>query len=108
MLGRLGLDLTGRTDIRQPGYMDKEYILATHLIAKLPQRFQERLRLDVADRPPDLHNDNIRLRLFGNSRHPAFDLVCDVGNHLNRPAQEISPSFLADNFRVDLPAGEVA
>src|SRR5215212_9208425 len=108
MLRGLGLDLAGRPNIRQPGHMDEKYVLTTHLIAELPQRFKERLRLDVAHRSPNLNDHHVPLRLFGNSGDPALDLVGDMRDHLDRPTEEITTAFLANDLRVDLPAGEVA
>src|SRR5215211_4288658 len=38
----------------------------------------------------------------------ALDLVRDVRNHLDRPAQKIAAALLADDLGVHLSAGEVA
>src|SRR5215207_1527781 len=108
MLCGFGLDLAGCADVWKPCHMDEEYILASHLIAELPQRFKEGLRLDVAHCPTNFNDDHIRFRLFCNSSHPALDLVCDMWDYLNRPTEEITAAFLADDLRVHLPAGEVA
>src|SRR5512143_1613819 len=88
--------------------MDKKYVLASNFIAHLSQRFQKRLRFNVTNGATNLYDHNICACLFRNSCHPALDLIRDMGNHLNRPAEEIAAAFLADDFRVHLSAGEVA
>src|SRR5215207_2691676 len=108
MLRRFGLELACCADIRQPRHMDKEYVLAPHLIAKLPQRFEEGLRLNIPNRTPDLHNDHVGARLLGDPCYPALDLVCNMRDHLDRPTEKIAAAFLADDVRVDLSAGEIA
>ncbi len=108
VLGGLGLDLAGRADVGQPGHVDEKHILAPDLVAQLAQRFQEWLGLDVAHRPADLHDDHIRLGLLANPGHAALDLVGDVRDHLDGPAQEIAAALLADDLGIHLSAGEVA
>src|SRR5215211_5634620 len=108
MLRGLGLDLASGPNIGQPGHMDEKYVLASDFIPKLPQCFKERLGLDVAHRSPDLNDHDVCLRLLGNSSDPALDLVGDMSYHLDRPTEEITTAFLANDLRVDLPACEVA
>src|SRR5215211_4758683 len=103
MLRGLRLDLAGRADIRQPGHVDEEYVLAPDLIAKLSQRLQERLRLDVTDRATDLHDNHVRVRFFGDAGDAAFNLVRDVRDDLDRAAEKVTAALLANDLGVDLP-----
>ena len=59
MLGRLGLQLAGRRDVRHQGQVDVDGIVARQVVAELADRLQERHRLDVADRAADLADDEV-------------------------------------------------
>ncbi len=108
VLGGLGLHFARRADGRQPGDMHEQAVLASHLVAELAQRFEERLRLDVADRAADLQDDDLRARLLGGQPDPTLDLVGDVGDDLDGAAQVVAAPLLRDDLGVDLPSGEVA
>ncbi len=54
VLGRLGLDLAGRGDVRHQREVNVADIVASHLDPHLADRFEERQRLDVADGAADL------------------------------------------------------
>src|SRR5262245_60540735 len=108
MLCWFGLDLAGRADIGQPGHMDEEHVLAADFIAELPQGFKEWLRLDIADCPADLNDHHVCASLFCDSRDSTLDLVCDVRDHLNRPTEEITAAFLANDFCINLSTCKVA
>ena len=69
---------------------------------------QETAELDIANRAADFDQYHFCAGFFRHQPDPAFDLVCDVWDHLNRPAQEIAAAFLADDLGVNLSAGEVA
>ena len=59
MLGRLGLQLTGRADIGHQGQVDEEAALRPHLVRQLAQRLEEGQQLDVADGAADLDQDEV-------------------------------------------------
>src|SRR5690242_9783472 len=107
MLCRFSLDFACGADLRQPCDVDKEYILASYFVAHLSQRFQEWLRFDIPDGSTDFYDHDIRTCLFGDSCHATFDLIGDMGNHLNCSAEEIPAALFADDLRVHLSAGEV-
>jgi hypothetical protein len=86
----------------------KKYIFTPDLVAQLPQGLHKWLRLDVTDRAADLDQHDFRPGLLGYQSHPALDLVGDVRDHLDGAAQVIAVPFLLDDFRVDLPGGEIA
>src|SRR3989304_2023483 len=108
MLGRLGLDLARRADVWKPRHVDEEHIFPSHFIAELSQHFKEGLRLNITDRPSPFNDAHIGAGLLADGCDPPLDLVCDVRDDLDRPAEEIAAAFLADDLRIHLPAGEVA
>src|SRR6185295_13243134 len=59
VLRRLGLELAGRGNERHQREMREQRALFAELVADLPDRFQERQALDVADRAADLDQDEI-------------------------------------------------
>ena len=59
MLGRLGLHLAGRADMRQQRDMDIQHIVAADILAHLANGLQERQALDIADRAADLDDHHI-------------------------------------------------
>ena len=61
VLGRLGLELTGRPDVGQQRDMQEEAVVTADLVPDLADRLEERLRLDVADRAADLGDDDVDL-----------------------------------------------
>ena len=71
--------------------MDEEHVLAPDLVADLPQGFEKRLRLDIAHGPADLDENHLRAGGLRHQAHAAFDLVGDVRDNLNRPAEVINP-----------------
>ncbi len=74
----------------------------------MAQGLEEWLGLDVADRPADLHEDDLGPGLLCDQPDAALDLVGDVRDHLDRAAEEIAAPLLLDDLGIDLPAGEVA
>ena len=105
VLGRLGLDLAGRGDVRHQRQVDVAGVVAPEFDAHLADRLEERQRLDVADRAADLDDGD-----FGVARAAAdeeLDLVGDVRNHLHRAAEIIAAALLLDDALVDLAGGEV-
>ena len=95
VLRGLGLELAGRLEKQHERDMEIEHVLGTHLAPELPDRLEERQRLDVSDRSSDLADHNV-----GRSRHRArpdtrLDLVRDVRNHLDGRAQELALALLA-------------
>jgi hypothetical protein len=64
------------------------------------------LALDVAHGAADLDDGHI-LVVFGHAQDGPLDLVGDVGNDLDRPAQVIAPPLLLDDAEIDLARGEV-
>ena len=59
VLGRLGLLLARRPEVRHEGDVDVADVVAADVLAELPDRLEEREDLDVADRAADLGDDDV-------------------------------------------------
>ena len=59
VLGRLGLDLARRGDVGHQRQVDVADVVAAELQAHLPDRLEERQRLDVAHRAADLDDRHV-------------------------------------------------
>ena len=60
VLGRLGLQFAGRREVRDERDVQEEAVVAADIVAHLAGGFEERQRLDVADRPADLGDHDVR------------------------------------------------
>src|SRR3989304_9412182 len=101
MLGGLGFEFIGRTDMGQPGDMHINTVLTPYIAAHLAQGFQERQRFDIADGAADLYQDDLRPGCFRYQPDAAFDLVCYVRGDLDRPAEILSSAILVDHLSID-------
>jgi hypothetical protein len=89
--------------------VDEHAVRAADLVAHLPDRLEERQRLDVTDRAAHLGDDDVD-RTVDALAHPPdarLDLVGDVRDDLHRVAQVVAAALLGDDRRVDLAGGEV-
>ncbi len=111
VLGRLGLQLAGRTDVGHQRDVDEEAVVAADVVAGLPGGLEERQRLDVADGAADLGDHDVdALPTIGSRAHgedPLLDLVGDVRDHLHGVAEVVAAALLGDHRRVDLPGRHV-
>src|SRR5262249_9476336 len=110
VLGRLGLQLTGRGQVGHQRHVQVEAVVPADLVAYLPDGFEERQRLDVADRTPDLGDHHVRRATVvvrrGHRPDPGLDLVGDVWDHLDRFAQVFPAPLLGDHRGANLPGGD--
>ena len=106
VLGRLGLQLAGRTDVRDERDVQEEAVVAADVVADLTGGLQERQRLDVADRAADLGDDHVDVGR-AHRPDPVLDLVGDVRDHLDGVAEVVAAALLGDDARVDLPRRDV-
>ena len=90
VLGRLGLDLAPRADIGDQRDVDIQHVLVPDVFAQLPDGFQERQALDVADRAADLGDHHVRPGLLAQPDDALLDLVGDVRDHLHGAAQIVA------------------
>ena len=92
--------------------MDQDIVVRGKFAPHLPDCFQERHALDVADRPAYLDKAHLCLRavrelLFGCLLDAGLDLVGDVGDDLDGLSQEIAPAFLVDDRAVHFAGRDV-
>src|SRR6266508_2802597 len=95
VLGRLRLQLVGGLDVRHERQMDVDRVAASRLLPHLADRFEKGERFDVAHRPADLDQDDVRVRADVTDR--VFDLVGDVRNDLNGLAQVVPAPLPLDD-----------
>ena len=104
VLGRLRLELAGRGQRREERHVDVQDVAPADVLAHLADRLEERQALDVADGPADLDDHHVGPAVAGQALDPLLDLVGDVGNDLDRPAEVVAAALLGDDRLVD-PAG---
>ena len=105
MLGRLGLQLAGRRDVRHQRQVDVDGVVARQVVAELADRLQERHRLDVADGAADLAQHEVVVVIAVEDE--MLDLVGDVRNHLHGGAEIVAAPLLLDDVLVDAAGGDV-
>ena len=81
MLGGLRFQLTRCFDIGQQGQVHKDTLATRALLAELTDRLKKRQALDIADRAADFAQHEIHFILADGDE--IFDLIGDVGNHLD-------------------------
>ena len=86
--------------------MQEEDVLASDVVAHLPDRLEKGQRLDVTDGAADLGDDDVHV-VSGHRADPGLDLVGDVRDHLHGVAEVLPAPFLGDHGGVDLPGGHV-
>ena len=87
MLGRLGLQFTGRADIRNEGDVDVQDVVAADFLLDLTNGFQERQAFNVADGTADFRNDDIGIVVVADAIDAVLDFIRNVRNNLYRMAR---------------------
>ena len=108
MLGRLRLQLLGCMEIGDVGEVDHHAIVVAQLPLELTNCLKEGKRLDVAHGATDLGDDDVVVVVLGEALDTALDLIRDVGDHLYRLAEEVTPALPLDHVLIDAPGGDVA
>ena len=108
VLGRLGLELTGGREGGQQRDVDVQHVGPADVLAHLADGFEERQRFDVADGAADLDDHDVRVAVARDPRDALLDLVRDVGDDLDRPAEVVAATLLGDDRLVDAPGRDVA
>ena len=110
VLRGLALELLARVHVRHQRQMHVADVVASDVVLHLPDRLEERQRLDVTDGAADLDDHDIRLRqlIFGHAQDAMLDLVGDVRDDLHGAAEIVAAAFLGDHRRIDLAGGDVA
>ncbi len=108
VLGRLGLELTGRGEGRQQGHVDVHDVAPADVLAHLADGFEERQALDVADGPADLDDHDVRIAIPGDAADALLDLVGDVRDDLHGATEVVAAALLGDDRLVDAAGRDVA
>ncbi len=108
VLGRLRLEFAGRGQLGEQRHVDVQHVLAADVLAHLADGFEERQAFDVADGPADFDDDDIRIALAGDALDALLDLVRDVRNDLDGPAEVVAAALLGDDRLVDPTRRHVA
>ena len=107
VLRRLGLQLAGVADVGHEREVDEHAPAAADVDGELPDRLQERQRLDIAHRAADLGDHDVDVLAVGDQLDAVLDLVGDVRDDLDGAAQVVAPALLADDRVVDRAGGDV-
>ena len=105
LLRRLGLELARGRDPRHQRRVDADRLVAAEVVPQLPDRFDERQALDVADRPADLADDEVAA--VGVGEREFLDRVGDVRDHLDGRAEIVAAPLLGDDVAVDAAGGDI-
>jgi len=81
--------------------VEEEDVVPAHLVAHLAHGLEEGQRLNVADGPADLGDDDVDLGA-GHAADARLDLVGDVRDDLHRVAEVLTASLLRDDGRIHL------
>ena len=101
MLRRLRLQLVRGGDVGDEGQVDVDRVAAPDVLPELPDRLEERERLDVAHRAADLDEDDVVVA--GHAADAVLDLVRDVRDDLHGLPEVVAAPLLLDDGLVDLP-----
>ncbi len=107
MLSWLRLQLFTGREVRNERHVDVADVLVADVLADLPDRFEERKALDVANGSPDFRDHDIDFVVLSEFADSTLDLVGDVWDDLNSCSEVVAPSLLADHRLVDRPGGHV-
>jgi hypothetical protein len=94
VLGRLRLQLARVADVRHEGQVDEHALAAARVDRELPDRLEERQRLDVADRAADLGDHDVDVLRLRDELDAVLDLVRDVRDDLDRAAEVVAAALL--------------
>ena len=105
VLGGLGLDLAGGSDIGHQGQVHQQGAAGAHFNLQLAGRFEEGQALDIPHGTTYFHHGDIGIA--GAEYDPALDLIGDMGNDLDGATQVITATLLAQHGVVHPAGGEV-
>lgn len=85
VLRRLGLQFTGRTDVRHQGQVNIQHIVAPDVVRHLSNGFKKRETFNISDRPTDFDDGDIHA--LGDPHDRLFNLIRHMRHDLNRPSK---------------------
>ncbi len=106
-LGGLGFQLLGCFQVWDQSDMDENGIFMSHIQLELPDGFQERLALNVADGAAHLDNGDLCFPASVIPVETALQLIGDVGDHLHGAAAVVSPALLGEYRPVNLAGSDI-
>src|SRR5690606_27381417 len=107
VLRGLRLELLAGAQERHERHVEAERVLAPGVEAELPDRLEERQRLDVAHGAADLDQDDLGVGGLAGGADALLDLVGDVGDDLDRVREVRAAALLLDDAQVDLARRDV-
>ena len=107
VLRRLRLELARVADVRHEREVDEHAPAPADVDRELPDRLEERQRLDVAHRAADLGDHDVDVLALAHELDAVLDLVRDVRDDLDGPAEVVAAALLADDRVVDRARGHV-
>ncbi len=107
VLRGLGLQLAGVADVGHERQVDEHAAAPSHVDGELPDRLEERQRLDVAHRAADLGDHEVDVAGLRHQLDPVLDLVGDVRDHLDGRAEVVAATLAPDHGVVDPARGDV-
>ena len=107
VLGRLGLQFTGSSDIRNEGDVNVQDVVAADFFLDLADSFQERQAFNVADGTADFRNDDIGIVVVTDAIDAILDFIRNVRNNLYRVAQIIAATFFLKDRPVNFTGRNV-
>ena len=107
VLRRLGLRFPGGLEVGNQRQMNVQAIVLADVERELPDGFQEGHAFDIADGAADLGDDHVHVvgRQLADGR---LDLVGDVRDDLDGPAEVIAAPFLLDDGKINPARGVIA
>ncbi len=88
VLRRLRLLLARRVEVNHERAVQVQHVVASDVLTELPDRFEKRKDLDVADRAADLGDHDVDV-VGRQASDAVLDLVGDVRDHLHGLAEEV-------------------
>ena len=87
--------------------MNKAAVVPAHFARHLTDGFDKRLAFDVARRPADFDDDDVRARQLSLLVNRRLDFVGDMGNDLHRLSEVLARALLVEHRPIYLARGEV-
>ena len=106
VLRGLRLVFARRADERHQGHVDVADVGWAYIETELSDGLEEGKDLDVANRASDLSDEDVDV-VAGQPSDPTLDLIGDVGDDLDGPAQVLAVAFGGDHRGIDRPGGRV-
>ena len=105
MLGRLGLEFPGCSQIRHQGQVYVHAPAGVEILSQLADRFEKRQAFDITHGAADLGQDKIHIAGFG--QRELLYSVGDMGDDLHGAAQIIAAPLLGQDLLIDAAGRDI-